>query len=341
MTLYAKEKHSIRSSSSSSLSSSASSLIIHEPYHGRKSLLLSCCGCNRTRQIVTSEDKTKQANLQNGFFKRIQIFKAQKRQSSVRKQQLVTIATNGHLSNETEKLSKDIKESDHIENFQPSIDSRSLADIEIASSVHDDKYHHRNLSMTPKSISTHKRSSIATNLSAYSSQTLLRKLRDKAQVLDEYYQDISTKLAHRPVSSLSSSSSSLRDPSGATPRLFLYHHRSSDSMKKSQRRNYRQLHSAVSSDSSRFDLYDDEDNILRELVRFNNDIDLILSRLEMEGETLPQLQTTDLLLSEEDQIKSSNMNATDDSYFDINPKNNNNQYVLSFISYLLNNIDSS
>ncbi|CAF1588144.1 unnamed protein product, partial [Rotaria sordida] len=31
-----------------------------------------------------------------------------------------------------------------------------------------------------------------------------------------------------------------------------------------------------------------EDNILRELIRFNNDIDLILSRLEMEGENLQQ-----------------------------------------------------
>ena len=37
------------------------------------------------------------------------------------------------------------------------------------------------------------------------------------------------------------------------------------------------------------DLYVDEDNVLKELVRFNNDIDLILSRLEMEGESIPQL----------------------------------------------------
>ena len=36
------------------------------------------------------------------------------------------------------------------------------------------------------------------------------------------------------------------------------------------------------------DLYVDEDNVLKELVRFNNDIDLILSRLEMEGESIPQ-----------------------------------------------------
>jgi hypothetical protein len=43
----------------------------------------------------------------------------------------------------------------------------------------------------------------------------------------------------------------------------------------------------MSTDSSRFNLYADEDNVLRELIRFNNDIDLILSRLEMEGENVP------------------------------------------------------
>jgi energy-converting hydrogenase A subunit M len=45
----------------------------------------------------------------------------------------------------------------------------------------------------------------------------------------------------------------------------------------------------MSTDSSRFNLYADEDNVLKELIRFNNDIDLILSRLEMEGENIQQI----------------------------------------------------
>lgn len=63
-----------------------------------------------------------------------------------------------------------------------------------------------------------------------------------------------------------------------------------DSTKRSPARRYRQLYENISSDGSRYDLYVDEDNVLRELVRFNNDIDLILSRLDMEGETLPALE---------------------------------------------------
>jgi len=48
----------------------------------------------------------------------------------------------------------------------------------------------------------------------------------------------------------------------------------------------------MSADSSRFNLYADEDNVLRELIRFNNDIDLILSRLEMEGENVQQINNS-------------------------------------------------
>ena len=48
----------------------------------------------------------------------------------------------------------------------------------------------------------------------------------------------------------------------------------------------------MSADSSRFNLYADEDNVLKELIRFNNDIDLILSRLEMEGESVPAVNAS-------------------------------------------------
>lgn len=116
----------------------------------------------------------------------------------------------------------------------------SFADIEVASSITEQKS--PNPAATPRSM-----------LSACSSQTLLRKLLDKAQVLDEYYKDFS----HGNSSNRWSSNSLLtKSDRMFVPRL-----------------------SSTQSNSSRFDLYPDEDNILRELVRFNNDIDLILSRL--------------------------------------------------------------
>lgn len=264
---------------------------------------------------------------------------AQKRQSSARKQQLAATASsssrlsNGHLVIETKKLPTNNDE--QYSNIIPlelhhrsssiqtnGIDSYSFADIEIASSVNGEQKH-INPNATPKSIVSHNRSLATTNLSTCSTQSLLRKLRDKAQVLDGYYQDMSNKKANRPGSSLSSSSNSLLDQSGATPRLFLYRHRSHDSIRKSQRRKYRNFHDTISSDSSRFDLYNDEDNVLRELIRFNNDIDLILSRLEMEGENLSSPQTTTYILSEENHIEQSiDDNQTDDSIVDINPQIN-------------------
>jgi hypothetical protein len=251
---------------------------------------------------------------------------AQKRQSSARKQQLAAAAaspriSDGHFVTEIEKLPTNNDEQQHssiipseVHNLHNGIDSYSFTDIEVASSINEQK--HINLIATPKSIVSHNHSLATTNLSAYSPESLLRKLVDKAQVLDEYYHDISTKIPHRPCSSsLSSSSNSLLDRSGGTPRLFLYRRQSNDSIRKSRRRKYRNLYDNTSSDGSRFDLYDDEDNILRELIRFNNDIDLILSRLEMEGENLPPQQQINHILSEEN-------HPIDDSILNIDPQIN-------------------
>ncbi|CAF3726833.1 unnamed protein product [Adineta steineri] len=351
MISYEKDKDSIRSSSP---------IIIHNTYTRNSSLLSSCCGCYRTRQnsqqVTQTVNDIKKSNVHNGLFKRIQFFKAQKRQSSVRKQQIATTSSsitisNGHLVNEIERLPKIttneqqylniITTTSEVHNELPlkylqsksfsnrldtishnlnnGIDSYSFADIEIGSSINDEKCP-ITVSATPKSIISHNRSSMTTNLSAYSTQSLLQKLLDKAQILDDYYQDISTKISKKqPISSLSSSSNSLLDQTNTTPRLFLYRNRSNDSIiRKPPRRKYRHLYDNVSSDSSRFDLYDDEDNILRELIRFNNDIDLILSRLEMEGENLYPLQqtttttTTNHVPSEEIHIEQSIHNSIDD-----------------------------
>jgi hypothetical protein len=103
----------------------------------------------------------------------------------------------------------------------------------------------------------------------------------------------------------------------------------------------------MSADSSRFNLYADEDNVLRELIRFNNDIDLILSRLEMEGENVPvvnnsndhnerhSLSSTQILLDDNDQestesklddlknlIQQANIYPSDDSGLAASPQIN-------------------
>ncbi len=166
------------------------------------------------------------------------------------------------------------------------LDSYSFTDIEVASSINERKP--LNFNATPKNFASRKCSLATTDLSAYSSQSLLRKLLDKAQILDEYYKDLSHKPSHHhhhsSSSSLSSSLNSLFRKSDLPSRTYLHRHQSNDSMRKSQRRKSRNFQDNLSFDSSRFNLYDDEDNILRELIRFNNDIDLILSRLEIEGE---------------------------------------------------------
>ena len=113
----------------------------------------------------------------------------------------------------------------------PRLDSFSFTDIERSSVLSRDE-HRRSHS---------KSSSVTTDLSTYSSQGLLRKLREKAQVLDEQYKRISSPA--RPTTN-----------------------------------------ERLSWDGSDREM--DEDNVLRELIRFNNDIDLILARLDVDEETL-------------------------------------------------------
>jgi hypothetical protein len=348
---------------------SLSPIVIHDNYP-KNSLLLSCCGGSRirknTKQLSRTIEDTNH-DVKKGFFKRIQFFKglkikkvllliilsvAQKRLSSVRKQQLATapaIVSNGHLIVETDRLSDDndddernsniilpsatefteyshppirnsqsipyLNRTDSTCNLNNAIDSYSFTDIEVASLVSEQKS--KNPSATPKSIVSHHFSLATTNLSAYSTQSLLRKLRDKAQILDEYYKDISNKPKNQQSSSLCSSSNSLLERSDKISRSFHRLHQSNESIKISQRRKYRNFYDNVSSDSSRFNLYVDEDNILKELIRFNNDIDLILSRLEMEGENLQQQQqTTDHPLLDENPIQQTTIT-------DITPQINN------------------
>ncbi|CAF5010429.1 unnamed protein product, partial [Rotaria socialis] len=196
-----------------------------------------------------------------------------------------------------------------IRGLNNGVDSYSFTDIEAASSINDDENERRKRiksiikkhqsvstdlvrqtdddlqSGTPKSLPSRDLSSVATNLSSYSTQSLLRRLIDKAQVLNEYYNDVCTKTTvETPLSptrkrSLSPSTNSLLGRNGVTPRSLLHRDQSCESIRKSRRKR-RSLNDNMSADSSRFNLYADEDNVLRELISFNNDIDLILSRLE-------------------------------------------------------------
>jgi hypothetical protein len=209
-----------------------------------------------------------------------------------------------------------------IRGLNNGIDSFSFTDIEVASSINDDGNNkQKNLksiatndksisididrhndddlqSATPKSLASRDFSSAATNLSAYSTQSLLRRLLDKAHVLNEYYNDICTRTTVQPPRlspsrkrSSSTSTNSLLGRTGVTPRSLLHRDQSNESIRKSRRKN-RSIYDNMSADSSRFNLYADEDNVLRELIRFNNDIDLILSRLEMEGENVQQINNS-------------------------------------------------
>lgn len=211
------------------------------------------------------------------------------------------------------------------------LDSYSFTDIEVASSINDDAPHRHKRpdkpitthdpspslnadrrTGTPRSFASRDFSSAATNLSAYSTQSLLRRLLDKAQVLNEYYNDVCHRAADEPRSASSTkrsssvSTSSLLGRTGATPRSLLHGEPFNESIRR-PRRKHRSIYDNMSTDSSRFNLYADEDNVLRELVRFNNDIDLILSRLEIESGTAPAAgerrdsTSTQALLDDNDQ----------------------------------------
>ncbi|CAF1630426.1 unnamed protein product [Rotaria magnacalcarata] len=432
----------------------SSSPTIISSKHKTNSLLTSCCGCSCTREQSKSIDKYRQSDnrtttpkedtkcdVHRGFFKRIQYFKAQKRQSTARKQQLAAAATisatrstspisNGHSIIEPERLLNDSDEhssniisasssQDRNESFinnnyshhpmrnaqsiplllnrhdnittrinsipygirglNNGIDSYSFTDIEATSSINDNENDrrkriksiikkHQSISTdltrqtdddlqsgTPNSLPSRDLSSVATNLSSYSTQSLLRRLIDKAQVLNEYYNDVCTKTAvETSVSptrkrSLSPSTNSLLGRNGVTPRSLLHRDQSCESIRKS-RRQRRSLNDNMSADSSRFNLYADEDNVLRELISFNNDIDLILSRLEMEGENIQQTNnsndnqercyssSTQILLDDNDQestvsklddlknlIQQANIYPSDDSGLAVSPQINDRE----------------
>jgi hypothetical protein len=179
------------------------------------------------------------------------------------------------------------------------LDTYSFADIELASSIVTDKNddeHSRSYNRL-QSILSRNLSSITNDLSTCSTRSLLRTLVDKAQLLDQYYNEILNKKAnHRSLMSLSSSSSLLllskscvKQRSNSLSRSLSIHCNSSNMC--SSMKCHRHGHEKNSSDNSRFDLYVDEDNVLRELVRFNTDIDFILSRLKVEGECEQQSTT--------------------------------------------------
>nr|ACF75524.1 hypothetical protein 20 [Philodina roseola] len=283
----------------------------------KKSIFSACCSCSKSSTNETSE----------GFFKRIQFFKAKKRQSIARKQQLAaTLANETNNSTTPRSPSDSMSESERLfnESNEPDLSSvfasspyptgggrsssstaysprrirtsrsipllnrhrenstnrndlttYSFTDIEIASTLTDEK----RLESIVQTDESRPRdfSSIATNLSAFSTQSLLKKLLDKAQVLNEYYNEYS----HR------------------TDEPMIERKRSSDeSIRKKLRRKRSSFNENFSTESSRFNLYADEDNVLKELIQFNNDIDLILSRLEMEGENCQgNLSTTNPMMT--------------------------------------------
>ncbi|CAF1012171.1 unnamed protein product [Rotaria magnacalcarata] len=319
---------------------------------------------SNTQLLLRTVDNTN-LNKPKGFLQRIQIFKAHKRKPSVRKQQETTsydsTISNNQLVIETSRLTNDNEEQDSntlqstavelqdslslkyphrpiynsqsipyisqydvYHNLNNPIDSYSFTDIEVISTNNEEKY--VNSSKTSKRFVSNSLSLTTTNLSKYSTQSLLRKLLNKAQVLDEYYNDIVNKTKTQPSHSLSSSINSLLGRSGGMSRPLINRIQSTDSFKRIPRRKFRHLYDTKSMDSSRLDLYVDEDNVLRELIRFNNDIDLILSRLEMEGENLQQPSINHSLL-DENIIQQTIINPTDDSIVDVSLQINDQEAV--------------
>ena len=238
----------------------------------------------------------------------IRSFSAQKRRSSVRKQQRPIDSTNlsnGYLTSDENRCestcffpppspyqhyhrssignSPSIPSLHHYSyrhRLNEHFDAYSFNDIEMSSSTttttNRSKFPELQQQNRQRSSSKSGVSSGTTDLSAYSTQSLLKKLLDKAQLLDHYYNQLWTPSNQRSSLSLNL----IGAGRGANPRSYSFATR----QRKSPSRRSRAVFGNVSSDSSRTDLYHDEDNVLKELIRFNNDIDLILSRLEMEGE---------------------------------------------------------
>lgn len=200
---------------------------------------------------------------------------------------------NSHDDDQNECFLKNSSQLDHFNDvdyfrcWTKNLDSFSFNDIEVSSSncvteASDEQFGKpRSTSFISKS-----NSSPTTDLSAYSTQSLLRRLIDKAQILDQYYNEIYKKKNNQSTLSLTSSSSN--SGLGRSPSLScsVSSHRNRSKTRSSLSKRHRLCNENVSSDGSRYDLYNDEDNVLRELIRFNNDIDLILSRLEMDGDNL-------------------------------------------------------
>lgn len=184
----------------------------------------------------------------------------------------------------TEKQQNSVRSDEQpIDSRVNDFDTCSFADIELASSNYEQEKP-SNVEATPKSIASNNHSLATTNLSAYSTPSLLKKLRDKTQILDESYRDMSLKPSDQSLSSNSLVDGYCR----RNTRSHLQRRRqSTDSSRRYQRKLRRQSNENIRSESSQFNLYRDEDHILKELVRFNNDIDLILTRLDIENNDHP------------------------------------------------------
>nr|ACD37581.1 hypothetical protein 20 [Philodina roseola] len=270
------------------------------PNRSLSSSFFSCCQSSRRSRT-------------NGFFHRIQIFKAKKRQSSVRKQQQIatTNIANGYLTADENRCestcfipppspyqhyhrssignSPSIPSLHHYSyrhRLNEHFDAYSFNDIEMSSSTTTTTTNLRNLPRTT-SKSCVSSAGTTTDLSAYSTQSLLKKLLDKAQLLDFYYNRIITKTNHQSSLSLNSTNGNGGDSVRPNPRSYSFVSQPLETKRKSSSSSSKRLRAFYgnnSSTSSQTELYHDEENVLRELIRFNNDIDLILSRLEMEGD---------------------------------------------------------
>ncbi|CAF0766045.1 unnamed protein product [Didymodactylos carnosus] len=231
-------------------------------------------------------------------------------------------------------------------------ESCSLVDIEVASTTNDtptdrsytpnnylininkDSNRQKSGCFTPHSFASGEFSS--TDLSAYSTQSLLRRLIDKANLLNEFYADCCAKTTDHIIKTEDEKEEEIinKTPPLTTDSYLSSKHSSSvkrliddDSRTTVPKYKHRSIYDNLSEDS-RFNLYSDEDNVLRELIRFNNDIDLILSRLEMEGEQLQHTTST-----KPRSHSPTNQLLLDDNNFDSKEHlNNNNSTMKSSIT---------